>query len=456
VSSMEVNLRTMFARFLGYRNSRNLWKAFGYPASITSTMYHDAYLRGGIHNRIVKAYPAACWRDGAEVMDDDGAGLDPSKDNYSAFAHTFYRLEKDFKVFHYLARADRLSRLGHYSVLVMGFGDNKSLSEEMVGQAPLKYLNAYAEHAVTVSKWDTDTQSERFGFPVIYKVTPNKDKGVTLDQSLPIQSFDVHHSRVLHVNENQEDNEIFGEPCLRPVWNYLLDLEKVAGSSAETFWLNARGGMAIEASADAKLSTESIAALKVQAEEYENQLRRVMAMQGATVKMLATNVASPKDNLEMLFSLISGTTGIPQRVIFGSERGELASSEDANSWESRVDERRKGHCGPFILEPFLQRMIDTGNLPEPKGDWWVEWPEASSASPEKEADIAVKRAQALAAYANSASDQIVGSTEFRIWLGLPAVPEDGVIEEEDDPDDLGAGLPPLEVEEEDDAGGEDE
>lgn len=433
----DFGIRSFLARFMGYQNRRKLWSAFGYPNVITADDYWAQYKRNGIANRIVKAYPAACWRDGATVQDDDGSDMDEDSDEFSPFAKAWYQLQKDHKIYHFLERADRMARVGQFSILVMGFADNNRMATPLTGQAELRYLNAYAEKSVTITQWDTDPESERFGLPVLYRVQVDNQNDPGSKQVTPNNSFVVHYTRVIHIVENPDDTDIFGEPALRPVWNYVVDLEKVAGSSSETFWLNARGGMSIEAAADAKLTAEGIAAMKEQVEEYENQLRRVIAIQGAKVNAIATTVASPQANAELLFSLISGTTGIPQRVLFGSERGELASSEDANSWESRVDERRQNHCGPMILIPFINRMIETGNLIEPNGDWWAVWPEASAASPEKQADIAVKRTQALVQYANSAADQIVGPTEFRPWIGLEPVPDAGVIEEEEDADTLG-------------------
>jgi hypothetical protein len=435
----DISIRAFLARFMGYQNRRKLWQAFGYPNIITAADYWDAYKRNGIANRIVKSYPNACWRDGTTVNDDDGSDMDKDSDDYSEFAAAWYELQKANKIYHYLERADRMARVGQFSILVMGFADNSRMSTPLVGEAELRYMNAYAEKSVTITQWDTDPESERFGLPVLYRVQVDNQNDPGSKQVTPNASFVVHFSRVIHVVENPDDTEIFGEPALRPVWNYVIDLEKVTGSSSETFWLNARGGMSIEAAADAKLTAEGIQAMKEQVEEYENQLRRVIAIQGAKVNAIATTVASPQANAELLFSLISGATGIPQRILFGSERGELASSEDANSWESRVDERRQNHCGPMILIPFINRMIETGNMPEPSGDWWAVWPEASAASPEKQADIAVKRTNALVAYANSAADQIVGPTEFRPWIGLEPVPDAGVIEEDDDEDTLGLG-----------------
>lgn len=430
------SFRAAMARLMGLGTARDLWKAFGYPHALSVENYRRAYERGGIAHRIVRAYPDACWCDGAVPRDDAGAGTIAGEDGHSRFAGEFYTLQRRMRVFHHLERADRLARLGQFSVLVLGFSDGQRtpLDKPMMGQAPLAYLAPYAQRNVTITQWDSDPTSSRFGLPVLYRVQTGDQRKESIGQTEPNRAFTVHHSRVLHVVEGKDESDVFGVPALRAVWNYLLDLEKLNGASAETFWLNARGGLAIEAASDASITTEGLAAMKEQAQEYEDQLRRILAFQGAQVKMLTSNVASPQYQAELLQALIAGTTGIPQRIIFGSERGELASTQDENSWEARVDERRSQHCGPELLEPFVLRMIETGNLPAPVGDWWVDWPEASAASPEKEADIALKRAQAIATYANSAADQIVIPEEFRPWLGLESVPPGGfVVEDADEP-----------------------
>ena len=132
---------------------------------------------------------------------------------------------------------------------------------------------------VTISQWETDATNPRYGLPVLYTVQVNQLSDRGAKQVVPKSAFTVHHSRVIHVAENTDDNDVFGEPSLRPVWNHLLDLEKVVASSAETFWLNARGGMAIEAASDstgmATFSPEQIEAMRKQAQDYEDQLRRV-------------------------------------------------------------------------------------------------------------------------------------------------------------------------------------
>ena len=77
-------------------------------------------------------------------------------------------------------------------------------------------------------------------------------KTYTLDLSSPdltginsstVRKVEVHYSRILHVAEGVLQNSYKGEPRLSRVFNLLDDLMKVAGGSAETFWLTANRGL---------------------------------------------------------------------------------------------------------------------------------------------------------------------------------------------------------------------
>ena len=426
------NLRSLIARLMN-GEKRNLWQTFGYPTEVLPETYWRMYRRNGIANRVVKTYPDACWRGSPTVQDEQGSSPKPDQDDYSEFTGAWEDFNDRFGALRVLHRADRLARIGHYAIIVLGFRGSDRLDQPMEGVAPLAYLSTYSERSAKVVEWEMDVGSPRYGLPTMYQVNVATDN--LSGQAIRASHFRVHWTRVIHVAENTEENEVFGEPALRPIWNYLLDLEKVGGSGAEAFWLNARGGLSVETVKDATLSKDTLADMKAQIDDYTNDLRRVLAMQGASVKPIALTPVDPTPSINANVQLISGSTGIPQRLLSGSERGELASSEDANSFESRVDERRADHCGPNILIPFINRMIETGNLPEPVGNWMAKWPEASAMSPDKQADIAVKRATAASTWSNGGGDRLIAREEMREMMGLPPESEYDMVEDLDDLDD---------------------
>lgn len=417
-------LRRTMARMFGmtHGGARDMWSTFGYPQTLTPEDFMRMYLRNGVASRIVRAYPQATWRDYPLVRDEKGdSGQKETRGrpnpNFSAFVESVENFFDQHSVTHYLERADRLSGIGRFGILVMGFGDGNSLDTPLSpGKHELQYLSAYGEPRVKITRLVSDVTNIRYALPEMYEVTPDTSSMTSNAGGTVIQNkqFKVHHSRVIHLAEFLDENEVLGTPRLMPVFNHLLDLEKTVGSGAETYWLNSRGGMAITADADVAIDPQVLEDMRQQAEEFEHQLRRTIALQGAQASLLQASIADPKSNVEAALQLIAGGVGIPMRILIGSERGELSSEQDENNWAARIDERQEGYATPRVVRPFVQKMIDTGNVLAPEGKWWVEWPSSASLSPAAQADIAVKRSQALAAYNNApGAELIVPVQEFR-------------------------------------------
>jgi uncharacterized protein len=412
--------RILLGRLAGitHGGTRDMYQSFGYTRAPTIENFLSTYQRNGIANRILRAYPKATWRDQPVIRDEKGdSAQKEGKDgkankNYSPFVEAVEDFFEKKRIMHYMERVDRMGGVGQYSILVMGFAGEANMTDPLgTEKAKLIYLQPYGEQHVSISRYETNPNDPRFGMPVTYSV---QQKQVIGSGNAAGVSFSVHHSRVLHVADNLEENEVFGMPRLLPVLNWLTDLEKVVGAGAETFWLNSRQGMNLNIDKDANIDKEELAAMKEQAVEFENQLRRMLTTRGVDAQVLNANVADPKPNIDTLLDLISGATGIPKRILIGSERGELGGDADENNWGQRIEERRKDFAYPTILRPFLVKMIETGNLPKPQGQFWIEAPNAASLSPEKRADIALKKSQALATYANSpTAETIVPPQEFR-------------------------------------------
>lgn len=432
-------MRGMLARALGvsHGGARDLYGTFGYPVSVTTQDLLRMYLRNDIASRIIRAFPQATWRDIPVIRDEKGDSSQEKRTNgtpnpsFSPFVLAVEDFFEKHRVMQYLERADRLAGIGRYGVLLMGFRDGAPLNQPLAdGKAELIYLAAYHEDNAKVSQWDKNPKSPRYGMPVMYQL--NSSSSVA-GQSVAAGTVLVHYTRVLHLAEHLDENEVMGTPRLLPVYNRMLDLEKVVGSSAETFWLNSRGGLALMADKDVQFDADVLKDMKEQAADWEHQLRRVIAMQGVNAQMLQHQIADPKPNVETLLQLIGGSVGIPVRILIGSERGELSSTQDENNWAARIDERQNQYASPGVLKPFIAKMIATGNLPEPQGIWWVEWPDSASASPVTLAQVADTKAATLQKYVMSpGADLIVPIQEFRTdFLGLTPESEYDMAEEDD-------------------------
>jgi len=426
-------IRTLWNRVLGksHGGRRDRYEVFGWKKALVAEDFVALYHRNGIASRIIRIFPQATWGDTPQVYDETKDG----DEDPNSLTGAWQRLNKEKSIVHYLERADRLASLGQFGVLFMGFADNAELHEPVQGQAELMYLSAYGEHNVTVQQWDLDPRSPRFGLPELYTLqtgrsTLSTKRGAT-------KSITVHYTRCIHISEFLDDDEVYGVPRLLPSYNYLEDLEKVLGSSSETFWLTANRGILWSADADAEFDDADLAKMKEQAEEYEHQLRRNITGTGLKAQVLGSNTPDPTGNLKNLLAMIAGTHGVPQRILTGSEQGELASSQDASNWVGQIDDRRSTFAAPKILIPFIHKMIKTGNLPEPQGTVTAGWDPSAGLTDQEKAEIAGKKTESLAKYVMAdGAEYVVPIREFRAEiLGLSEVSEYEEDPEEDD--DLG-------------------
>jgi hypothetical protein len=142
-----------------------------------------------------------------------------------------------------------------------------------------------------------------------------------------------------------------------------MDLEKVVGGGAEAFWRRADRGMQLDLDPTIDVSQEQKDAMKVQLEEYEHELRRILTTRGVKINELGSDVADFKSPVDAIMALISAGTGIPQRVLMGSEQGKLAAKQDRANWDNRVTDRQSDFAGPLVLRPFIDKMIAIKALP---------------------------------------------------------------------------------------------
>jgi uncharacterized protein len=417
--------RQALARFASGGSQRDYDRVFDYPpsAQLDSRYYRDLYERGGIANRVAKAYPQSTWREMPTLCDEKDA-------KESEFSKAWDDFCEKKRLGHYLERADRLNCLGQYSILFIGSSGKPT--EPLVKGGKILYLQPYAEHSVTIAAWESDTESPRFGMPLTYTLqTADVASSQATGNS---RSITVHYSRVLHIAESLEQSETYGTPLLKPIVNYLVDLKKVAGSSAECFWLTAHRGLFLGVKSEGYVDEEMLKAIREQAEEFTDQLKRVVVGANMDANALVSDVPDPTANIDKLIALIAGTTGIPQRILTGSEQGQLASGQDEGNWASRIDERRGKFAGPLIVKPLAELAIFLGELPEPQGEWKVDWPKASGISETERADIAVKKTTALKNYITApGADSVVAPEEVREWCDLNPESDYELVEPEEIP-----------------------
>ncbi|MBA7624283.1 hypothetical protein ES703_31690 [subsurface metagenome] len=401
--------RSRLAAFVGqsFGGDRKLYTEVGYPISLKYQNFEARWRRQDVAKRIINAYPDATWGNPPEVYETEGTT------DETEFEKAWKTLLDNHRVWHYFQRADRLAGVYQYGVLLIGFKDGGEL-RDLVGTAnELLYLQSYSQNKVDIDSKVKDSQDPRFGQPDIYNVTTDSDNSM-----LPVK---VHWSRIIHIADDCDESDLLGTPRLEAVYNRLQDLETTVAGASEMFWKGGFPGWLFNVPSDVTLTTDQKDDMETEMTNYMHKLKRYLRLQGVDVKEMKQQLANPKGLVDVLLMLISGATGIPVRILTGSERGELASGQDENNWNSRVNERRRNFAEPSILRPFIDRLIMVGVLPKPKeGKYFVKWPSVSILSDKEQANIGLQKARAIKEYAGTfGSEQVLPVATFRTEiLGL--------------------------------------
>lgn len=296
-------------------------------------------------------------------------------------------------------------------------------------EVELQYVRTFDETQIEVVQWETDRKSRRYGQPVMYSID-SYDPSVSVSQSAETQNVTavkVHWTRVIHVAEG---GATFGTPRQRPVWNVLLDLQKLMGASAEMYWRGAFPGLSIETipqlGGDVKIDA---AALREQMASYQSRLQRYLALMGMTAKSLAPQVVDPTKQILVQVQALCVKLACPARKFLGSEIGELASSQDDSVWNDRLRERQRMFITPHIIVPLINRLIMCGVLPEPQ-KYQVWWPDLETADAVKMADVGLKKTQSIVQFMQGDGESIFPLRYFYTKiLGLTEPEAQAILEE---------------------------
>ncbi len=411
-----VNWRQFLGGIMGmtHKGKRDLYGEFGYPQEISFFDYYQKYRRQNIARRIINLPVNATWAGGVHFEDE-------------TFQAEWKKLVRKSHLLDIIKRADKLAGLGRYSGIVLGFDGDRSLATPVApgSKRELVYAQAYSEAALQISTLETNVQDPRYGLPRTYKI---EGHAINIDgvsgKVVPIkrgQAPEVHWTRVIHIAEDLLENEIIGTPRLEPVYNDLLDMLKISGGTAETFWLTANRGMQADVDKDASLGDSEREELEEELERYMHRLSRIIKTRGVKLESLGSDTPSPREPFEVVLSLISGSTGIPQRILVGSEAGHLASEQDRANWAERVKERRAEYAEPVILDQTIDRLQYAGVLTQTEEMPEYVWQDPFIQSPLEQNQTMAQQARAainLSRQMEKPEAQILDRDECREILGF--------------------------------------
>lgn len=437
----------------------------GYPKTIDDEQYRAMYDRE-LGNRVVNIYPEETWKRLPRVYED----ADPATE--TEFEKALEEFEDRMNLFHYLQRADELSGVGQYGVILWGLNDGKGLKDPVEGSESWEeetgkpqttggnhdviFIRVLDASLVRVSRYETDPTKPRFGKPTEYNLQLHdpRTQEAGAQVSMPdTKETAVHWTRITHVADNRKTSETLGTPRMQPVWNRLYDLRKILGGNGEMFWRGGFPGLALQTQAgleNAELDEEKTRQMM---SDYMNGLQRYLALTGMEAKSLAPQIADPTSSFETQIKAICVNIGVPYRVFMGIEEGVVSGDQATMAWDGRLRNRQTRYVGPMIINVVIQRLIDYGALPptsERRG-WTVEWPELADSSELDKANVGVKKTEALAKYVVGGVDALIPPMQFlTIVCGMEEQEAEAILEAAvehiegiDNPDEITPGRLPI-------------
>ncbi|MGD9726397.1 MAG: phage portal protein [Nitrospira sp.] len=397
---------------LTFDGARNLWQVFGYKQVIQPVDMYLKYCRQDIAKTIVNAPADALWTNPPKINGSD------------QFQNAWNSLTRRVQVWDVLNRADKMTGWGRFSIIVIGLpGKSDRPVRQRVKLEDVLYLQPYSELGVEVESFVTDTANPRFGKPEMYRIRTNEtdiDNRNKLPSSVSNSAdLRVHWTRVVHIADNLLEDSVYGQARMASVYNLLDDLLKVSGGSAETYWMTANRGMQMNIDKEMTLNVGDAEELSAEVEEYQHNLRRFIRTRGVDLKELGNKVADPSNTFTTIVSLIAASTRIPQRILIGSEAGQLASEQDRANWAERVVERRANFAQPHALTPFIQAFQRMNILPQDDTVTY-EWPEAFILAPLERAQTSAQKARSATNLAKTIVEQpdLLTVDEARAIIGF--------------------------------------
>lgn len=397
-----------------------VWEAVNYPheEEFEFDSFYLRYTRQAEAKAIIDKPVNDTWQDMPTVHDE--AHKEQSKavsDFEKAVAEFFEGEHTRRKPIHRLNVLDRLARLGHYSVLLIGFRDGRDMDTPVAGVTSreslsdderaryerdpaanlpdemgepefeslddVMYLAVFGEDRVIDLRTNSDMNSPRFRLPEIFDlVTEKKEEG---EDDTDYENQKVHWTRLIHVPEGTLEDDLRGIPALKPVFHELLNIDKVKAASGEGFWRAGYQGLHVRPPQDAQgrfMEFENNGDdVKQEIEDFIQNFDRTLSTP-AEINPIDNSVGNPMPHLDANYQSIAAATDIPKSILTGEDRADTASEDDFHQYKSYISQRRNNYAGPAIVEPLIQRLVDTGVIPEPEGDGFtIEWPPLDELSP---------------------------------------------------------------------------
>ena len=410
-----------------------IYEEFGYPKELNFSHFYNMYERNAIASASVDRLIDGCWEDYPEVFEGD---KQKDAEGVTQWDKTIAKILK--KWFPVIKEVDKRGVIGSYSAILIQVRDSKDWHDPIDSNA-LKHAKESGlvrfipvwEAQLDVSDWETDINSEDYGYPKMYRYISLPVGKAT---NAPAREIKVHPDRVIILCERAVDGLLTnGYSMLKKGYNDALDLEKVSGGAAEGFLKNASRQLnfnfskEVDLSDIAKLYNVEIDQLANAMDEQVKKLNQStdssVIMQDGNVSVLSVAPADPSSSFNTSLSKFASSIPIPVKILIGQITGERASTEDNKDWARTRMSRRNGFL-TYIIESLIERLWRIGIIDPPKGEViTVSWSDLLAPSYAEKLDNANKLADVATKTTNALGVPVIKANEIRAAAELPTLPE---------------------------------
>lgn len=393
------------------------WSDFGFKKTLTFIDFYNRYKRSGLATAVVEVVWSRCWKSEPSISDEP-----KQSEKKSEWTTAACELVDRLELWERLRGLDRRQRVGDYAGLILFVEDGLELTEPLERATDIQGVRPVWQGQLEPTEWDRDRTSPRYGEPIMYNFN---EQNVPTGDGGDIQSFAIHHSRVVIWAEGADDGGYRGSSVLESPFNACLAWEKIGGSGAEGYKRAAAGFLRFETKDGFSISELLSAAGVDRPEDLSSKLteklksmyagyEKAMFTSGVEAKEFNFSVPDPAAFLDWCKSEAAASQGIPVTCIDGHLTGERASTENDDALNRKAESRRELFLDPQIRR-FFWRMMDLGVLPRVP-DIFVHWPPLSAPTIKEQLELVKIAVEAHDKYSNRTGEPLFTAEEIRALM----------------------------------------
>lgn len=361
------SLRSEMSAMYGDPKHNNFYAEMGCKPVLTFDDLFALYDREGVTYGAINQLSDKCFETSPTIVEGDESAKDKNESTQEKEVRLFLKRTKFWQK---IKEADKRRMVGEYSCLVIQVKDNQDWNVPLE-QIKLDDISGFLpvwQKNITVSQYENDTFSEKFGEPLTYSYNQFAFNSQTNNNALPGRAITIHHSRVILLGDTY-----YGRSMLASGFNAFKSLEKVTLSGGEGVYKNAASHLQMNFSKEVDLGSiakmygvgiEDLSdAIGEQVKALNASFDAAVITQDADTKILSVSLPDLRDSFDNPLAVAAASLQIPSTIIIGMQTGERASQQDTETFNKRCTSRRNIDLTPDI-DGVIAHLQEYGALPQ--------------------------------------------------------------------------------------------